>query len=196
MATEAYAVVADTSVMINLNATDCAERILSALPFPVLVAEAAAAELQIDRRSARDDAAQFAALVEAKLIRTVSLEEAGQQIFADLVIGSAAMTLDDGEAATIAYAAERGLRPVIDERKALRLCARKFPHLSPISTIDLLMDPTVSSMLGRDGLVQAVFQALVQARMRVPTERIGWVVRLIGAERAARCPSLPLTARR
>lgn len=196
MATEAGLVVADTSVLINLNATGCAARILEALPFRVVVTETAAAELRLDRRSGRDDAAQFAALTGAQLLGTVSLMEAGQQAFADLVIGPAAETLDDGEAATIAYAAQHGIRPVIDDRKALRICKRKSPQLVPTSTVDLLMDSAVGATLGSDDLTQAVFQALVQARMRVPTERLGRVVRLIGAERAAQCPSLPLSARR
>lgn len=195
MATEAESVVADTSVVINLNATGCAARILEALPFCVVVEETAAAELRMDRRSARDDAARFATLTEARLLRTVALREAGQQIFAALVIGPAAETLDDGEAATIAYAAEHGIRPAIDERKALRICARKFPQLSPMSTVDLLMHPAVPAALGAKDLVQAVFQALLQARMRVPPERMDWVVRLIGRERAAQCPSLPFSAR-
>ena len=196
MGTEADPIVIDASVAINLNATGCAVRILQALPFQVVITDAAAGELREDRRSARNDAARFAELLEANLIRTVSLLELGQQAFADLVIGPAAETLDDGEAATIACAAEHGFRPAIDERKALRICAQKFPHLVPMTTVDLLMHPAVSAALGRDDLAQAVFRALLQARMRVPTDRIGWVVRLIGADRAARCPSLPLSARR
>lgn len=196
MATEADAVVADTGVVINLIATGCARRILDALPFRVIVTETAAEALRRDRGSMPDDAAQFAEPGEASLLQTVSLQEAGLQDFADLTIGPAAETLDDSEAATIAYAAEHGIRPAIDEPKALRLCARNFPRLAPMTSVDLLMHPAISAALGQDDLARAVLQALLVARMRVPAGQIGVVVELIGHERAAQCPSLPLSARR
>ena len=190
------AVVVDTSVAINLNATGCAAPLLGALPFGLVLTDSVAAELRQDRRSGRNDAGLLASLIQAGLIRVVSLGDAGQQMFASLVIGPASDTLDDGEASTLAYAAEHDLRPVIDERKALRICVRRFPRLRPMSTVDLLMQSGVLAALGREGLADAVFQALRAARMRVPPAQVAWVVRLIGAERAALCPSLPAVARR
>jgi predicted nucleic acid-binding protein len=190
------AVVADTSVAINLNATGCADRILGCLPFAFLVTDIVAAELLEDRRSGRNDAALLAELVEAKRVAIVALGPAGLEVFADLVIGPAADTLDDGEAATIAYAAEHAARPAIDERKALRICAQRFPALQPFSTVDLLMEPAVMTALGRDGLAEAAFRALRDARMRVMPDKLDSVVELIGAERARECRSLPASIRR
>jgi predicted nucleic acid-binding protein len=188
--------VADTSVAININATGYAARILGALPFRVVVTDVVAAELQEDRRSGRKDAGLLAELVAARVIKLVPLGEVARRIFSDLVIGPTAETLDDGEASTIAYAAEHVFCPVIDERKALRICAQRFAELRPMSTVDLLMEASVEAALGRDVLSEAAFQALQTARMRVLPHLVDWVVGLIGADRATQCPSLPKAARR
>jgi predicted nucleic acid-binding protein len=190
------AVVADTSVIINLNATGRAAEVLSALPNAVLATGIAAAELQEDRRSGRRDAELLKELARANKIRVVSLGEAGVRVFGHLVVGLAADTLDDGEAATVAYALECGIAPVIDDRKALRICAERFPSLRPLCTVDLFAEPTVVAAIGQSNLADAVFRALQEARMRVPFERVPWVVDLIGTDRAALCPSLPKAARR
>ena len=188
-------VAADTSVVINLNATGCADRILGALPFAVVITDIVAAELQENRRSGRNDAALLAELIDLQLMRTVSLGIPGEQVFIDLVIGQAIDTLDDGEASTVAYAVEHVIRPVIDERKALRICAQRYSHLRPMSTVHLLMEQAVAAALGRDALAEAVFRALSSARMRVMPDQVGWVIALIGTNRAAQCPSLPAAVR-
>ena len=189
-------VVADTSVVINLNATGRAADVLRALPFQVVVTDIVVAELQEDRRSGRSDSALLKELARASNIRVVSLGEEGMQVFGELVVGPAADTLDDGEAATIAYAVEYEIDPVIDERKALRICADRFPSLRPLCTVDLFAEASVVAALGLDNLTDAVFRALQEARMRVPFERVPWVIDLIGTDRAALCPSLPKAARR
>jgi predicted nucleic acid-binding protein len=196
MAEGSAAVVADASVVINLNATGRAAEVLSALPYRVVVTDIVAAELREDSRSGRRDSDLLNELVRAGTIRVVSLGEAGMRVFGDLVVGPAADTLDDGEAATIAYAVEYEINPAIDERKALRICALRFPSLRPLCTVDLFAEAPVVEAIGQGKLSDAVFRALQDARMRVPFERLAWVVDLIGTDRAAHCPSLPKAARR
>lgn len=189
-------VVADTSVIINLNATKRAAEVLSSLPFRVVVTEIVTGELTEDRRGGRRDAGLLAGLEKAGHVQVVSLDEVGLDIFSGLVIGPAGETLDDGEASTIAYAVEHGIVPVIDERKGLKICSARFPSLRPKSTVDLFADPGVMEALGRDSLSDAIFQTLRNARMRIPPEHVAWVIALIGADRAALCHSLPKAARR
>lgn len=188
-------VVADTSVIINLNATERAAEILTSLPFRVVVTEIVAGELSEDRRSGRRDAELLAALVQAGHVQVVPLDDAGLDVFSELVIGPAGETLDDGEASTIAYAVEHGVAPVIDERKGLKIRGARFPSLRPKCTVDLFADPAVMAALGRTSLADAIFQTLRHARMRVPPEHLAWVIALIGADRAALCPSLPKAVR-
>lgn len=187
--------VADTSTIINLNATGCAEIILQALPCRVAASEVVREELEIGRSRGRSDAAKFDALVGHGLVKVMKHGDTGLNYFEQLVIGPASETLDDGEAATLACAAEAGAVAVIDESKALRLGARRFPSLRLASTIDLLAHPVVLSTLGANALSDAVFNALTGARMRVPPQHIAGILELIGLERAAQCTSLPRTAR-
>lgn len=189
------ALVADASTVINLNATRCAEGILGALPYRVAVVDVVADELENGRQKGRNDAGELAMLVSAGLIEVVKLGHQGLVGFESLVIGTASETLDDGEAATIAHAAESNAVAVIDERKAIRLCATRFPDVRLGCTVDLIAHPAVRRALGPSALADAVHNALVGARMRVLPRHLRAVVDLIGSERASQCVSLPRAVR-
>ena len=90
----------------------------------------------------------------------------------------------------MAHAVTGGGTAVIDDKKARRIGAAKFPDMRLLSTLDLLSVESVGEALGRASLADAVFSALAHARMRVPSEFREWVVDLIGRERAVRTPSL------
>jgi predicted nucleic acid-binding protein len=184
-------VVADASTAINLVATGCAAAILTALPNPAVITKVVMSELEEGRSAGRRDAAVIAELAAASLISIVPLSEAQELHFESLVIGRGADTLDDGEAATIAYAVEGGAAALIDERKAIRICAERYSAIRLGCTVDLFAHAAVQAALGRDGVAEAVFAALQRARMRVLPRHMDWVVGLIGQERAAVCPSLP-----
>jgi predicted nucleic acid-binding protein len=127
-------------------------------------------------------------LVTAGHIEIVPLDDTGWQHFEMLVFGHAWETLDDGEAATIAYVTERGAVAIIDERKATRICAERFPDLGVITTVDVLLHPKVRLKLGERAFADAIFAALRDARMAVSPRHFDEVVRLIGPERAGQCP--------
>src|SRR2546423_1461595 len=100
--------VADTSTVINLIATGCAPAIIKALPNPIVAVDVIPGELDTGRQRGRNHADRLQELVDARHITIVSLGETGWLHFETLVAGPGPQTLDDGEAATIAYAAERG----------------------------------------------------------------------------------------
>lgn len=187
----AVEVVADASIAINLVASGCAAAILSALPNPAVITTIVMSELEEGRRAGRSDAEAIAELAAASLISVVPLSEAQERHFESLVVGRGVDTLDDGEAATIAYAVETGAAPLIDERKAMRICVEKYPAIHLGCTVDLFAHEAVEAALGRDGVAEAVFSALHHARMRVLPRHMEWVVHLIGQDRAALCLSLP-----
>jgi predicted nucleic acid-binding protein len=189
------ALVADTSVIINLNATGYAAAILRALPVRVVTPDTVQSELEHGRAKGRHDADLLSALVADGLIDIVSLGERGSGYFEELVIGTASETLDDGEAATIACALERDLPALIDESKAMRICAVRYPMLALGCTVDLLAHRAVGREMKDDALTAAVLNALQRGRMRVFPQHLDWVLRVIGPEQAAKCPSLPRTAR-
>jgi predicted nucleic acid-binding protein len=187
--------VLDASGIINLCASAASIGVLRALARPIFVVREAANEVTLDRRSGRDDRTLLAALVTAGLVEIVTLDEDALDRFASLTIGPAADTLDDGEAATIAFASSRGFISVVDERKALELCARQEPTMLVASTVDIFAHQAVQAALGAIRLGEALHNALALARMRVLPRHLGWVLDLVGPERAATCPSLPKSAR-
>jgi predicted nucleic acid-binding protein len=191
----AIEIVADASTLINLNASGQMRAILSALPNVLLVTDVVMGELQEDSRSGRRDAHLLAGLISEELIRLVKVEELKEGIFQHLVSGRSIDTLDDGEAATIAYAVEANAIALIDERKANRICRGSYPQLVVGCTVDVLCHERVQEVLTHAALGQAVFDALQGARMRVLQRHVTWVVDIIGAERAALCESLPRSAR-
>jgi predicted nucleic acid-binding protein len=187
--------VADASIVINLNATGSAEPILTALPNRVLVVDAVRGELEDGGERGRRNAETLDALIAAGRIELVTLDETAEARFEGLVIGPAVDTLDDGEAVTIAYAVGRGAIAILDERKGMRICAERSPGLALGCTGDLLAHPDVLAALGKDALAGAVFNALYEGHMRVFPRHLDWVLDLIGPERAARCPSLHASVR-
>jgi predicted nucleic acid-binding protein len=188
-------IVVDASTVINLNATGFAADILRAIPNPVIITDVVQDELREDTRSGRHDGDMVAALISAGLVSVAKLDDLKESHFEELVIGRGDKTLDDGEAATIAFGLERGAVVIVDERKATRLCGERFPELVVGSSLDILAHDAVSAALGNKVLSDAVFNALHSARMRVPPSALAWVIELVGQERASLCESLPRSAR-
>src|ERR1041384_5481672 len=124
--------VADTSTVINLIATGCAPAILAALPNPIVVVDVISGELDTGRSRGRPHADRLQEIVAAGNIAIVTLGETDWKHFEMLVAGVASETLDDGEAATIAYAAEQGAVVILDEKKGTRICAARFPNVGII----------------------------------------------------------------
>ena len=191
----AVPILADASAVINLVATGVASAILKALPHRLTVVDAVPTELETGRARGRTTSDRLKTLIDVGLVDVVPLPEAAEGPFEALVVGTAAETLDDGEAATIACALALGAVAVIDERKATRICGERFPDLALASTVDVLCHPEVQSCLGPEGLAAAVFNALRDGRMSVLGHQIDWILGILGPERAAQCASLPPRAR-
>ena len=152
-------------------------------------------ELDSGSLKGRTNAEQLRDVINSNLVEVATMGEEAESYFESLVIGSARSTLDDGEAATIACALEIGGIPLIDERKARRICDQRYPSLSYGCTVDIFAHPKVGNALGVADLALAVLNALKESRMRVLPHHLDWVVNLIGPENAADCNSLPRTVR-
>lgn len=183
--------IADASVAINLNATRCIDQIINSLPGKMVITDIAMEEVRAGPLNGRLSIDPITRLIESNAIDVVSLSDIGMEIYANLITGHTTETLDDGEAATIAYAVEGKGLALIDEKKAVRIAKQKFPSLSLASTLDIVAHPDIQQALGTDGLSNAVLNALQDARMGVSIQAVDWVVGLIGVERALLCSSLP-----
>jgi hypothetical protein len=188
--------VADASVWINLAATGCADRILRLYRGRLEITQTALSELERGRHKGRRTADDVAAWLHLGLMRVVEIDPRDAELFLSLVAGDAARTLDDGEAATLLCAHRVGTVAFIDERKATSLASTRFPSLTVASTIDLLFTPDVRGGLGEADLGEALFKALMDARMRVAAHHAAAVIACIGRERAESCTSLSASVRR
>jgi len=183
--------VADRSTVINLIATGCAPTIIRAVPNPIVVVDVIPGELDTGRQRGRPHADRLQELVDARHVELVSLGDIGWFHFETLVAGPGPQTLDDGEAATIAYAVERGLSLSSTKEKARGFGASHFPNLGIVTTVDVLLHPEVRQKLGEAAFGDAVFSALRDVKMAVFPDNLDDILRIIGPERAAQCPSLP-----
>lgn len=183
-------IVADASVLINLNATGHFEAIIRASVCNFHVTQNAFEELQRGSRNGHADALAVGDLAQAGLLAVVPLADAAEPVYRSLIEGAASETLDDGEAATIAQAHAISGVALIDEKKASRLCNGRFPNLSLRSTAELLLDNKISEALGALH-AEAVLKALTKARMNVHPEHLDAIRQLIGDHNASRCRSLP-----
>lgn len=186
------ALIADASVVIGLNASGQARRVIELIQRRVIVPDNAGNELAIGARLGHDDGAQLDALVAAGLVERLPLGGAAITTYAALIDSTYGETLDDGEAATIALAVQLGAVAVLDERKARRMCRQHFPHVVQGCTAQWLLG---AAALGGGAHAEAMVNALRKGRMRVPPEFLDAVVTLIGMEAAAGCLSLPRLVR-
>lgn len=188
-------VVTDASVIINLNATASAAAIIGAFPNPFFVTANVRQELSMGEFHGHRCGEKLEALISQGLLELAELGPGDDLVYRSLVEGGFEGTLDDGEAATIAYAVGHDGLALIDERKARRICAARFPDLLLASTVEVLLHPSVARRLGESRQSEAIFLALRDARMQVPRQELQEVIDRIGANRAAECPSLPRSVR-
>ena len=184
--------VLDASCAINLLGTGTAELVLRAIPAAVLIEEHPFREVRRHPIEGRDHTTELASLQRHGLLEVVSLSEAGNRIFRDSGETSLDLELDDGEAATIAYAVSEGEStvPVIDERKATRLFKGRWRGRPIIDTVTLFQLLVRHERLRSNEARDAIHSALLYARMQVAPGMRPWVVDLIGQQRASECPSL------
>ena len=166
---ESVGLVLDTSVWINLLATEAMEAILGALAVPCYAPEQVVTEVR------RHPATGAAFPAERHPLRHMSprvsissLESKELDLFLELVGAPAGDALGDGEAAAIALAASRGLDLVIDDRKARRILRERFSQVRAHWTVDLLQASSVVAAFGRPQVDAYLAKALRFGRMHVP----------------------------
>lgn len=181
--------VLDTSVLINLHACKYGEQILTAIPNDIVVPEIVAGELEHETSRRNGEYSFLHGLVASEIVTVVNLTEAEYGTFYELT--STSPSLDDGEAATIAISAARHVLPVIDERRGRSRAGILMKARAPAWSLDLFRHPTAVAALGDQPAVEALYLALRDGRMRIPSETVDGVIALIGMERSRDCTCLP-----
>jgi predicted nucleic acid-binding protein len=181
--------VLDTSVLINLHACKYGERILSAIPNHMVVPQIVAGELEHETSRRNGEYSFLHALVAAGTVTLANLTDAEYEIFHELT--STSPSLDDGEAATIAVAVTRDLLPVVDEKRGRARASVLVKARAPGWSLDLFRHPRTIDVLGDQSAIEALYLALRDGRMRIPSESADAVIALIGMERSRHCTCLP-----
>jgi predicted nucleic acid-binding protein len=182
--------VLDASVVINLLGSGRPADVLRLLGRQTVVEERALAEVRRDPSNGRPAQEALNALQMAGLIRCERLSRQGYLSFLALTGAAPPDDLDDGEAATIAHADDIAATPVLDDKKAARICVARRPDRAVLTTVDLLCSVELLSGLPSAELADLIFATLRNARMRVAPPLRPWVWALIGEDRGRTCPSL------
>jgi hypothetical protein len=141
-------------------------------------------ELVVDPRDRTHGAqARFDALASDALVDVVGIDSL-EELFVDFCF-----EIDDGEAATLAYAKHAGGVAVLDDEAARRVAMQA--SIDVAWTIDLILDNQAVREAGQAMIATALYDALRFGRMRIPRNRVAEVIGLVGVERARDCPSIP-----
>ncbi len=181
--------VLDTSVLVNLHACAHGERVLSVIENDIVIPDVVAGELEHETSRRNGQHSFLHDLTSRGKVTVVGMTEAEYKLFATLSGGPS--SLDDGEAATIAVAANRSFRAVVDERKGRARAVTLMNREEPAWSLDLLRHPSVVQSLGGGLAANVVYLALRHGRMRIPPDCADDVVALIGRERSLACTCLP-----
>jgi hypothetical protein len=161
-------VVIDTSVLLNVIATDIPRELLRAFGLPACVPRTAHKEVLRDPRD-RSNPGRILDLIIAEGLLTIAELDVGEtETFLTLVSAPSPDDLDDGEAAVIACAYHRSFAVAIDETKAIRILRSQFPRVRHFFSVDLFDLARDKGLVSAALAAQAFEDAKRYARMRVP----------------------------
>jgi len=189
LVSSASPLILDTSVLINLHASMQGASILRAIPNDIYVPSQVVRELKHETSIENGEANFIDALLADGLVRAADLSNEEYDTLEKLVAGCS--TLGDGEAATIALAATRDQIAVIDDGRGRTQALAMMNGDSLAWSLDLFLHPAVQTALGHSLVLEAVFLALRDGRMRVDDTHCDHVVGMIGVDKALGCTSLP-----
>lgn len=157
----------DASVWINLFATEKAGAIIDAFGVDIDLPPQVLRELRRDPVTNRPfDNLNHPALA-IPSVRRSALAGAEIGLFLELVAAAPPNGLGDGEAAAMAIAVHRHSVLAVDERKARRILAERFPHVTILRSAEILNAPSVLAALGEVAAKECFAKAVRHGRMHV-----------------------------
>ncbi|MDB5823896.1 MAG: hypothetical protein JWR21_2600 [Herminiimonas sp.] len=162
--------VLDTSALINILGCGAGIDVFRVLTLPCIVEETVLAEILRHPVPGLCHQHALEQLEASGFIQRTSMDEREYEEYLGMVQAPLTERLDAGESATLAVAYRRSLSVVMDENKGRAYLGRRYPHMTAVSTLKLLISST--SRLNRDVpfLQRLMEQARRNARMAVPKE--------------------------
>ena len=161
--------VLDASAIINLLGCGDMPGVLRALKVVCLVEEKTLGEVERHPVPGYDRRPVIRALQKSGALIVERMSGSEYQVYISLIQGKLAGRLDDGESAAIALSS-RGYPVVIDENKARRVLAQRFPETPFCSTLRLLLTAGQRDCWSVEAVQHLVLAARRHARMGVPRE--------------------------
>lgn len=161
--------VLDTSVWINLLATEALERIPAALGTSYYAPDHVVSEIKrhpVTNAIFSNENHPLHLLPQIVTIATLDAKELN--LFLDIVSAPITDALGDGEAAAIAIAVSRGLDLGVDDRKARRIIRQRFGQIQIYWTTEILGAGAVRKALGVSLADECWEKAKRFGRMHVP----------------------------
>lgn len=159
----------DASVLFNVLATGCPVELLRALGIVCFVEARTAAEIKRMPGEFRESQ-PLLSLLNDGCLQIVRMSEQAYQIYLSLVGGASLGTLDDGESAAIALAADGGGCVILDDRKARRIHCSRFPDVPCASSLLLFFEAARRGGMSDEQLRGMLRRARSVGRMAVLKE--------------------------
>jgi hypothetical protein len=179
----------DASVVLNILGSGREETILRAVPGRRVVVEVTSRDIRRHPLAPKNTDDPLAPLIAAELLERISLPDVALPRFIELTGANPPDDLDDGEAAALAAGETLALSVALDEAKGRRVARARLPNVKLLSSAEIFAMPEVQGALGSE-LVDALFSALLNARMRVLPDQEDGVRALLGPDRVMQCASL------
>jgi predicted nucleic acid-binding protein len=158
--------VLDASVLFNLLGTGMPKELLQALGVVCWVEERTAAEVRRMPRQ-RTESAPLQPLLDDGSLKVCRMSERAYETYLSLLSGPSTDTLDDGESAAIAIAVEGLGSVVLDDKKARRILAARFPRVASGTSLSLIIEAARRAAWSEEKLRDAVTVARDVSRMAV-----------------------------
>jgi predicted nucleic acid-binding protein len=174
MTTQRGKLVLDASVAINMLATVRGAEVLGSLGWSCVIEDRAAGEVTRHPRKVQHPKGPLGEFLEARVLEVVHLEATDYDQFVQLVGAPNHDGLDDGEAASLAWATRHGGALAVDEAKARRIANRDFAGLELLSSLGLFKIWAKARSVSAPDLRSALQEARGIGRMRILHDEMTW----------------------
>jgi len=166
--------VLDASAIINLLATGAPERVLSAFGQASVIEENTLKEIIRNPFDSAPAMPYIDKLVSGGLIRIARMNATSYAHYIDLVGGKPRDALGQGESAAIACALEVQGLVVLDDLKARRISAARFPRVEQTTTVGLFRMAAMNGQISDSEIADLLVLARTNARMHVLDADKNW----------------------